>query len=327
MKKHKYLLIFIVSATAIAAPGCGDTFSDGPTQESVSKAFKNEEIQRHKDVEEAVKSCQGTNAAKCLESKFEEALRPESPQNQAFLKKLFKKPCLLGGGPHAALAKQVFRSYAINASISLSTQVAGYFTKHAADPNYTFPIGYVAQSQLFAMILAEQVCRNKIKNLNSTDAAAKKAFDNFVKSYLPTMLVASSTYMAAVIFEEYMRGEDITSPEKIEGYLREGALAIAWDIGTVALNAAIMDKIMIEKIPQWGKLISQSLQSGVLKNAKWIEGQKLLVVKASDLVGTGSEVGIRWFYYYLRSLGWQSASHYVRNSAEEEKLKVEEKNE
>ena len=348
-----FVLVFLAYDNAIAATSpCGDALHSMLTPDHVvaqltpsqeNQAFI-EKIAREalgektdkltEEFKQAVNGpgCLGDPEA-CVARAAAEAMDPESKSGKNFLSDFFGKSCLVSGKDgnlpaNLALAASNRSALMLNMIVGVGGVGLSYGQMHAKDANAEFPFAIMATTVVSVLIRSEVGCRNMAKTAPVTDQAAppvswgRTALSNYV-SYGIWIVPSAGIYVGFLMAEDLIRGKEVFSKDKMEEYLREGAVSCVWDLGSNVLQVAYFDKLFLKQIPAGREALAKLLENRVFKGSlKSIGGKKVLIVYVHDMPGFLLDLGIRVTNSGVRNYGYIKLSDAVQNHFEKPKADV-----
>ena len=287
----------------------------------------------------------------CLAQAIENQLDPEAPKSQKFSRGFFGNLCIVKGAakgtaPSRDLARRARSSYAQNLALGLAGLFSGYALKLGDTPDTDFPFDLTADMISGLLMRAEASCRNiarqehyagnpyargtaahaahAAEQASAHDPGAlgtgvaktwKARFAESFVSYLPLVPATVGAYIFYVAAEDFIRGEDITSPEKLAEYAKKATLALTWDLGFNVLHILFLDKVYLEMLPgarDWinallrNRVYTFTLRGGAagVRTGSAAAGKTFLGVSAGEVPGYALEMGTRWGIQTLQQYSW-----------------------
>lgn len=244
----------------------------------------------------------GSNRS-CLEKGLEGLFSLQHPAQRTFLQKHFHPSCLLSGRGDADLARRAQGHFVQNSLLGLAALNMGYVGRQQTTGEAEYPFGMLVYGQVMNVIYAELACRNRVKPDRAMTRMQR--FRQDYNGYAKMALPATVGYVGAIAAEDWVRGEDITDPQKLQAYMAEGVVSLVWDLGFGALNAFRLNQLFVDDLPAMRRMIQDGIDRGLIQaKARWIGDQKTLVFVFRDLPGHGVETGVRWAWSSFRSYLW-----------------------
>lgn len=241
---------------------------------------------------------------------IEKMADPDSPQNRAFLEKIFGSLCLARQSGVSAALLRLSRDSRAGMARSFALLAGSLGVGQAFDPERPFPYALVAASAIVIPLYSELSCRNGANALETTSDSRLRKWLRAYRGYALLAVPANLLYTGLTYTEDKARGRDI-DPTK---YLEVGATSIVWDLGMGAINVSLLDPIY-RAFPKVSERLANTLENKVLiGRLRPISELKLLGKRASELPGWASEMLTRVAVGSTRSMLFLELQNKVVNA-------------
>lgn len=258
----------------------GAKLSDETSQ--MVKAVSDARSQIKNTVENISKTC--GKDSKCVE----EAV--DAVSKEPWFKRLFRNSCL---GRHPAAVRAMLYSYTVAYS---SLGIA-----YAVTDNPEFPFDMAAYTLVAGAMYSELGCRNtyergKVDGEDTPYYTWRNIRANFI-AYAKLEPINIAVFMGFSMGEDAARGRDITDPEYLMKYAKEGAYLLLFDIGVLNMRAVLLtDPLYLRGMPRVSGRLTELWSNGVLGRVVSENGRKgvLWAVAAGTpaaILETGTRVG------------------------------------
>lgn len=301
---------------AFAAKSCNESFSellpskilhsDPEYVAHIQKAFQ-KELQKQKDtLESDLKGAVREAQAECKDAKcFEEKLIKKSQ-----IEERVQLACPINSKKASGPIIQQVRNLAIGLSalgVSYTAGVGAALKDGKEIPDYPFDI--TASVITLSLWRTWVMCKNEYSPSAKQLPWAKRAWKNFA-AYQKVILFGNFIYIGFVASEDWTRGEDITSAEKLKAYGTEFVVSYVWDQAFAGLGVVVIDpffKRLPDLAPLWASRIGRLFNPATNTKLVNLNDKNFLFVKVGnplEIFGMVADYGTRWSLSASRSWIW-----------------------
>jgi hypothetical protein len=320
MFRSRLLLGILISGTFTTAwshtSPCNEAFikilySDPDFVDRIREAFQRE-LQSHKEVlKQNLKDAAQEAQFKCNDTQCIEETLIRRSQIEEHVQKACPLNTNLNTKRNAGPIVQQIRNLAIGLSalgFAHTSNIKSALENNEAIPDFPFDI--TATVITLNLWRTWVMCKNEYNTPTEGLSWAKRSWKKFV-AYQNVILFGNFIYIGFVMGEDWLRGEDVTSKEKLKAYGTEFVVSYVWDQAFAGLGVVAVDPIL-KRLPDLAPAISSRLSRALMSpgaTAKLmsLNDKKFVFVRVGnplDVFGTAIDYGFRWSYSATRSAAW-----------------------